>query len=299
MTNQSSCSSGCGCGAGGGQSGAVVMPVLPQGAEPRARWRSEFAMPGMDCPAEEALIRMALEGRVEGLAFDLAGRRLTVWHEGAVEPLLAALQGLGMGATLVDSGAAQGRAPEAPADAAAERRSLRWLLAINGLMFGVEGLAGWWAESSGLLADGLDMFADAAVYATALYAVGRGAAAQRGAARLAGWLQLVLALGLFGQVASHVIHGAEPLAAGMVGVSLLALAANVACLLLVARHRDGGAHMRASYIFSANDVLANLGVIVAGGLVAWTGSQWPDWVVGAIIGALVLVGALRILRLGR
>ena len=83
----------------------------------------------------------------------------------------------------------------------------------------------------------------------------------------------------------------------MMVVSVLALCANAACLLLVARHRDGGAHMRASYIFSATDVLANLGVIVAGALVAWTGAPWPDWLVGSLIGAMVLAGALRILKL--
>ena len=82
----------------------------------------------------------------------------------------------------------------------------------------------------------------------------------------------------------------------MVGISLLALAANVACPVLIVRHRQGGVYMRASYIFSANDVLANLAV-VAGGLVAWTGSPIPDWVIGTIIGLLVLVGAIRILRL--
>ena len=81
----------------------------------------------------------------------------------------------------------------------------------------------------------------------------------------------------------------------MIGVSLLALAANVTCLLLVQRHRHQGAHMEASAIFSANDVLANLGVIAAGALVAWTGSPAPDLVIGAAIAALVLRGAVRIL----
>jgi Co/Zn/Cd efflux system component len=84
----------------------------------------------------------------------------------------------------------------------------------------------------------------------------------------------------------------------MIGVGLLALAANATCLLLVARHRDAGAHMKASYIFSANDVLANLGVMTAGALVALTGSRLPDLVIGSLIAALVLNGAVRILRLG-
>lgn len=83
----------------------------------------------------------------------------------------------------------------------------------------------------------------------------------------------------------------------MIGISLLALAANVWCLLLISRHRDKGVHMRASYIFSANDVLANLGVLLAGVLVAWTGSSLPDWIIGFAIGTMVLIGSIRILKL--
>ncbi len=83
----------------------------------------------------------------------------------------------------------------------------------------------------------------------------------------------------------------------MIGISLLALAANVGCLVLISRHRHGGAHMKASWIFSTNDVLVNLGVMAAGALVAWTGSRVPDLVIGTAVGLLVLVGAFRILRL--
>lgn len=111
-------------------------------------------------------------------------------------------------------------------------------------------------------------------------------------------LQLVLALGALAEVVRRIVGDATPEPIGMMGIALLALAANVACLVLIARHREGGVHMKASYIFSANDVVANLGVIVAGVLVAWTGSAWPDWIIGLVIGAVVLTGAVRILRLG-
>jgi Co/Zn/Cd efflux system component len=251
----------------------------------------------MDCPAEESLVRMALDGQAHGLEFDLLERTVSVWHAAPVEEIEARIARLGMGCERLASGPADGAPVAKVSDPAAERRALSWLLAINAAMFVIEGLAGWWAESSGLLADGLDMFADAAVYAVALYAVGRGAALQLKAARFAGWLQLLLGLGLFGQVAEHVLHGSTTVALAMMGVSVLALIANVGCMWLIAGHRDGGAHMKASYIFTANDALANLGVIVAGGLVAWLGSPWPDWVVGSIIGAMVLAGAVRILRL--
>lgn len=179
----------------------------------------------------------------------------------------------------------------------AEAGVLWRLLAINGLMFAIEIVAGWWAQSAGLLSDAADMFADAAVYGVALYAVGRDAGHKLAAARLSGLLQLVLALGVLGETGRHIVAGSAPEELAMVGVSLLALAANVWCLMLISGQRHQGVHMQASYIFSANDVLANLGVIVAGVLVAWTGSPLPDWIIGLLIGAMVLAGAIRILRL--
>lgn len=83
----------------------------------------------------------------------------------------------------------------------------------------------------------------------------------------------------------------------MMGVGLLALLASLACVALVARHRDGGLHLKASWIFTTNDALAYVGVILAGELVWWTGSSVPDLVVGGVVGLLVLTGATRILRM--
>lgn len=130
-----------------------------------------------------------------------------------------------------------------------------------------------------------------------LYAVGRAAAIKLRAARLAGWLQLALAIGALIEVIRRAVFGSEPVSALMMGMGAVALAANVASLLLLARHRGGGAHMRASWIFSTNDVLANLGVIVAGALVLVTGSALPDLVIGTLIALVVANGARRILAL--
>jgi Co/Zn/Cd efflux system component len=184
----------------------------------------------------------------------------------------------------------------AAAAAKAEAKTLRWLLAINAVMFVVEIVAGWLAQSTGLIADSLDMFADAMVYGLALYAVGH-AGKQLRVARLAGWVELLLALGALSEVLRRWLTGSAPEPLPMMGIALLALAANVACMAMLAKHREGGAHMKASWIFSTNDVLANLGVILAGALVAWSGSRLPDLAVGTAVGALVLVGAVRILRL--
>lgn len=179
----------------------------------------------------------------------------------------------------------------------AEARTLKQLLAINAVMFVLELGVGWYAQSTGLVADSLDMFADAAVYGIALYAVGRAASIKLRAARLSGVLQVLLALGVLAEVVRRALQGSEPVSALMMGMGVVALAANVACMALLAKQREGGVHMRASWIFSTNDVLANLGVIVAGVLVALTASPWPDLVIGTLIGLLVLVGGVRILRL--
>jgi len=182
------------------------------------------------------------------------------------------------------------------ADSAAERRVLWAVLGLNATMFVVEGIAGWLAESTGLLADALDMLADATVYGIALWAVGRHAAHKLTAAGLSGWLQLALGAGVLADVGRRLVVGSmpEPPVIGLVG--LLALAANVACLLLLQKHRDGEMHMRASWIFTKNDVIANVAVLAAGGLVAATGSRLPDLAVGAAIAALVIHGGLTILK---
>ncbi|MCA9488435.1 MAG: cation transporter [Myxococcales bacterium] len=262
------------------------------------RTASTFDVPKMDCPSEERVIRLALEplDEVHHLRFDLEARRLVVTHDGSPEAVLTHLEPLGFGARLASSEPATDEVPDA-GDPAAEGRVLRQLLAINAAMFVAELGFGSWAQSTGLIADSLDMLADALVYGLSLYAVGRAVADQRRAARWSGWLQLVLALGALAEVGHRAVVGSEPVELVMIGVAAVALVANVACVALLARHREGGVHLKASWIFSTNDALANLGVILAGALVLATGSALPDLLVGAGVGLLVLSGAVRILRL--
>jgi copper chaperone CopZ len=295
-----------------GAPAALVDALLPLGlgvelrqsrpVAAKATWMtSTLGIPKMDCPSEENMIRMALSdiGDIKLLNFDIAQRQLHVTHTGAIDPILSKLTPLQFGAYLISAVAAE---PDDVADAdksgdQSEAKTLRLLLAINAAMFVVELVWGLVAQSAGLVADSLDMFADAAVYGLALYAVGRAASLKTRAAHIAGWLQMALALGALGEVVRRTMLGSEPESGLMMGVGAIALAANVACLVLIAKKRDRGAHMKASYIFSANDVIANMGVIVAGALVAWTGSHYPDLVIGTVIGIIVLNGARRILKL--
>lgn len=264
--------------------------------------QSTFFIPKMDCPSEENLIRMALGDlpEIRSLVFDLSKRQLHAIHQHDPQSLLERLQSLNLGAELVESHpmtSEYAASPRNNVEDADEARTLYLLLAINGAMFFLELALGLFAQSTGLIADSLDMFADAAVYGLALYAVGRAANMKAKAAHLAGWLQLILAIGALTEVVRRFMFGSEPASSLMMSVGLLALVANVTCLVLVSRKTHRGAHMTASYIFSANDVIANLGVITAGALVAWTGSAYPDLIIGAMIGLIVMNGARRILQL--
>lgn len=262
--------------------------------------KAVFRVSQMDCPSEEQLIRMqfARLDQVRALHVDLALRRLEVFFEGETKPVQEALAALKLGEELLSVETVQ--LPATSAQMHADRQMLTVVLAINASLFVVEALAGWWSSSMGLWADSLDMLADAIVYGLSLYAVGSTALRQRQIARLSGYFQFVLALGGLSEVIRRTTTETTlPLSEWMMLISLIALAANVWCLYLLrgATARHEAVHLHASWIFTANDVLANIGVIVAGLLVWWLDHPWPDMVVGLIIFVLVCRGALNILRL--
>jgi len=264
-----------------------------------------FSIPKMDCPSEEQLIRMALAPlkEAERLSFDLPKRQVTVIHRGKPEGVLRLLTPLGFDAKIVSCSSADSletsTGDEEEIIAQAETSALKFVFAVNAVMFLVEIVTGWIAQSTGLIADSLDMFADAAVFAMSLYAVGRAVGVRRRAAFVSGILQLLLALGALAEVLRRFIEGSEPRSSLMIGIASLALIANAACMRTLARHRKGGVHMQASWIFLSNDVIANAGVIFAGILVLITNSQIPDLAVGTAITVVVLFFFFCILRLCR
>jgi hypothetical protein len=290
----------CGCN----ENNAAPSLQTKSGIQAEASHVSMFSVPRMDCPSEENLIRTAFASLDEAVTFefDIPNRRARVYHPNMAEKVEKIMASVGLGAKLISLESVEREAVQKAQEAAMsaearEARVLRWLLAINAVMFVLELGVGIVAQSTGLIADSLDMFADAAVYGVSLYAVGKAATLKLKAAHFSGWLQLVLALGVLLEVLRRAIYGSEPASTLMMGVGAVALVANITCLLLIFKSRNQGAHMKASWIFSANDVLANAGVITAGILVAVTGSQIPDLVIGIIIGLIVLSGARRILLL--
>jgi cation diffusion facilitator family transporter len=177
-----------------------------------------------------------------------------------------------------------------------QSRLLAVLLAINASMFLVEVVIGLLAQSTALIADSLDMLADAAVYGIALMAVGRSVRFKIQAAFSSGIFQLLLALAVAGDVVRRFLYGSEPESPFMIGIGLLALSANLSCLAILQKHRHGEVHIRASWVFTKNDALANLGTVVGGIFVSLTKSALPDLVLGLIICIIVIRGGIDIIR---
>lgn len=170
------------------------------------------------------------------------------------------------------------------------------LLSINAVMFIAEFALGLLGESTGLIADSLDMLADALVYGVGLCAVGKSIRIKANSAMLSGCLQITLGTGVLLDIIRRTVVGSKPDSVFMIAVSLVALIANVICLVLLSKHRDGEVHMRATWIFTKNDVIANLGVITAGILVAYLSSAIPDLIIGCIISAIVIRGGVQIIN---
>jgi len=223
-------------------------------------YKSSYQIQKMDCPSEEQMIRMKLGDLLQIKKLD-----------------------------------------ETDTNESALQKRLLWsVLGINFSFFILEMITGWIAGSMGLVADSLDMLADSFVYILSLIAVGGALKKKKQVARISGYFQTLLALGGFWEVINRFMaHKRQPDFRLMIVISLLALIANGYSLYLLQKSKSADAHMRASMIFTSNDVVINSGVILAGILVYFFNSSLPDLVIGAIIFMVVIRGAVQILRLGK
>ena len=180
---------------------------------------------------------------------------------------------------------------------ASHGRVLWVVLAINALMFVVEGGAGLIAHSTSLLADALDMLGDALVYGFSLFVLARSARWQAGAALAKGGFMLAFGLGVLGEAVFKIFRPVMPDAGLMGAVGGIALAANLACFALLYRHRSDNLNMSSTWLCSRNDLIANGGVLIAAFGSYVLVSRWPDIVVGGLIAGLFLSSAIKVLRL--
>lgn len=177
-----------------------------------------------------------------------------------------------------------------------QSKTLWIVLAINGIMFCLEMVVGILAGSVALQADSLDMMSDTLVYGFSLYAIDKSNRWRAGSAFLKGCIMAVFGIGVLIQSCYKFLAGGVPESNFMLVMSLIALAANLSCLILLSRHKSDDINMRSTWICSRNDIIANSSVFVAAGLVAITNSMLPDVIVGLLITSIFLKSAVSVLR---
>lgn len=176
-----------------------------------------------------------------------------------------------------------------------QRRVLVVVMIINIVMFVTEFSGGLIAGSSALMADSVDMLGDAIVYVLSLYALSRGPRWEAGAAIAKGVIILLFGAAVIVEIIHKISSGVPPSSSLMLVFASLALAANLTCLALLWRFRKLNINMSSTFECSRNDVISNVGVLIAAGLVALTNSPWPDIGVGLLIAILFLRSAWRVL----
>ncbi|WP_437370478.1 cation transporter [Maribacter litoralis] len=262
--------------------------------------KTVFEISKMDCPSEENLIRMKLDGisEIKNLDFDIANRILTVFHDGQADQIERSIDELKLNGKKISTE----QTDQSEFNENTNQKRLLWIvLVINFAFFIIEMTTGLISKSMGLVADSLDMLADSFVYGISLFAVGGTLIKKKRIAKLAGYFQITLAIIGFVEVLRR-FFGADRLPdfSTMIIVSIFALIANGLCLYILQKSKSKEeAHMKASMIFTSNDVIINLGVITAGVLVNWLNSNKPDLIIGTIVFVLVIQGAFRILKLGK
>ncbi len=262
---------------------------------------TKYRIDKMDCDAEEQLVRLAL-AELAGVTVgnvDLVERSVVVEHAGDESVVTTALDALDLGALVIETTPTTDRL-ERRSEEPTERRVLVVALVINAAFFLGEMVAGVLSRSMGLVADSLDMLADASVYGLSLLAVGGTMARKKRLAAGSGYLQFGLAVVGIAEVARRFVTSEGlPEFRTMIVVSSLALIGNAVTLVILRRARSPEAHFQASWIFTANDIKVNALVIIAAIVVATSGSAVPDLIAGAAIFVIVANGARRILALAR
>ena len=262
-------------------------------------YKTLFKISKMDCPSEENLITIKLNdiNGVVSLDFDLRERTLEIFHSSDIKIIEDAIKELNLNESKIRTEEVDMYIDQSKN---IQSKLLRAVLIINFIFFLIEMSTGIISKSMGLVADSLDMLADSIVYGLSLLAVGSTVLKKKRIAKYAGYFQIILAIiGVIEVIRRFLGYEELPVFSTMIIVSIFALIANGFCLYILQKSKSKEAHMQASMIFTSNDVVINLGVIIAGTLVYSFNSGLPDLIIGIIVFGLVIQGAFRILKLSK
>jgi Co/Zn/Cd efflux system component len=188
-----------------------------------------------------------------------------------------------------------GRAGEVPT-APGYRRAL-WIVVLLNAGYGVVEMAGGFlADSQALKADALDFLGDGLITFFGIVALSWPREWRARAALTQGVFLAAMGVGVLVTTAYRVLVLGRPDAELMGVFGVIALFINLAAAAVLLPHRAGDVNVRAIWLFSRNDALGNLAVVIAAGFVALTGTRWPDLIVAAAIAGLFLQSAWSIIQ---
>lgn len=262
--------------------------------------KSIYKISKMDCPSEEQLVRMKLQeiNSIKELKFDIPNRNLTVIHQNNSDLITKKISELELDSSLITIEEIEDLSVVEVNQG--ETKTLTAVLIINSAFFLIEMSFGIISGSMGLFGDSLDMLADSFVYGLSLYVVGKAVSKKKKIAKFSSYIQFILAgLGFFEVLRRFLGFGEIPDYKTMIIVAAFAFAANLTCLYLLQKHKSNEAHIKASMIFTSNDLIVNLGVIAAGILVSLLHSNLPDLLIATIVFIIVMRGAYRILQIAK
>ncbi len=263
--------------------------------------KTTFTISKMDCSSEEQLIRLKLQDldSIKSLHFDIPNRKLDVFHLGDNDVIFQTIDSLKLDTKIIT----KETLPDdfLVSEENTEKKLFIWVFVINFSFFAIEIIAGILANSMSLVADSLDMLADAVVFGISLFVVGKALSKKKFVAKISGYLQLTLAIaGIFEVIRRFLGYELVPYYKTMIIVASFTLIGNALSFYLLqkAKTKDE-VHIKAGKIFLANDVLISIGVIIAGIFVLLLSSKLPDLIVGSIVFVIVARGAFRILQLAK
>ncbi len=251
-----------------------------------------------DCAAEIEHVTRQLAG-VEDVRVSIASQVMTIRvaePEASLTDVERVVAELGY---RIDPIGTAGRSASTNADAThitgGYRRALWIVVLLNGGYGVIELAGGFLSNSQALKADALDFMGDGLITLLGIVAIGWGLAWRARSALLQGLFLGALGLGVLTNTLFRLEAGYEPEAGLMSLFGIVALAVNVAAAFVLIPHRTGDANVRAVWLFSRNDAIGNLAVVIAAALVAWTGTRWPDLIVALVIAGLFLQSSVSII----